>query len=45
MEIELKEQEKQPVLSIRTRTILADLPNIIGDSYHRIADYLEELGK
>jgi effector-binding domain-containing protein len=45
MEIELKEQKSQPVLSIRTRTTLADLPNIIGDSYHKIAGYLEELGE
>jgi effector-binding domain-containing protein len=43
MEIEFKEQEAQPVVSIRARTALADLPNIIGDSYHRIAAYLEEL--
>ena len=43
MEIELKEQETQPVLSIRTRTTLTELPKIIGDSYHKIADYLEEL--
>jgi effector-binding domain-containing protein len=43
MEVEFKEQEKQPVLSIRMRTTLADLPKIIGDSYHKIAEYLEEL--
>jgi effector-binding domain-containing protein len=45
MEVEFKEQKKQSVLSIRTRTVLADLPNIIGDSYHKIAAYLEELGE
>jgi effector-binding domain-containing protein len=45
MEIELKEQKAQPVLSIRKRTTLADLPNTIGDSYHKIAGYLEELGE
>jgi effector-binding domain-containing protein len=43
MEVEFKEQKKQSVLSIRTRTALDNLPNIIGDSYHRIAAYLEEL--
>jgi len=45
MEVEFKEQKLQPVLSIRTRTALADLPNVIGESYHRIAAYLEELGE
>jgi len=43
MEVEFKEQKSQPVLSIRTRTTLKELPNIIGDSYHKIADYLEKL--
>jgi effector-binding domain-containing protein len=45
MEIELVEQQSRPVLSIRMKTTLAGLPNIIGDSYHRIADYLAELGE
>jgi len=43
MEVEFKEQKSQPVLSIRTKTTLADLPKIIGDNYHKIAEYLEEM--
>ncbi|HEX79042.1 MAG TPA: GyrI-like domain-containing protein [Dehalococcoidia bacterium] len=45
MRVEFKEQKAQPVLSIRTRTNLTDLPKLIGDSYHKIAAYLEELGE
>ena len=45
MEVEFKEQKSQTIMSIRTRTTLADLPNIIGNSYHKIAAYLEELGE
>lgn len=45
MKIELSEQKAQPILSIRTKTSLENLPNLIGDSYHRIAGYLEELGE
>ena len=32
-------------MSIRKRTTLTELPNIIGNSYHRIAGYLAELGE
>lgn len=43
--IELSEQEAQPVLSIRTRTALENLPNVIGESYGKIMQYLDELGE
>jgi effector-binding domain-containing protein len=45
VKIELSQQEAQPILSIRTRTSLEKLPQLIGNSYHRIAGYLEELGE
>lgn len=45
MKIELSEQKAQPILSIRTKTSLENLPKLIGDNYHRIAGYLEELGE
>lgn len=45
MDVEFKEQERQPVLSIRTRTNMENLPKTIGDSYHKIAVYMEELGE
>jgi len=43
MKIELKELTAQPTLSIRTRTSIDKLPQTIGDGYHRIAAYMEEL--
>jgi len=42
---ELKEQEAKPVLSIRTRTAMENLPQVIGKSYGKIMRYLEELGE
>jgi len=45
MEIELVEQKAQPILSIRTRTSIDKLPDVIGSSYHKIAAYMEELGE
>ena len=45
MKIKLNEQKAQPVLSIRTKTSLENLPKLIGESYHKIMDYLNELGK
>ena len=45
MKIEVKEQKPQSTLSIRVRTPQKNLPNIIGESYHKIADYLNELGE
>ncbi len=45
IKIELIEQQIQPVLSVRTRTKLEDLPDLIGKSYQKIMDYLNELGE
>lgn len=42
---ELKEQEAIPVLSIRTRTAMENLPQVIGEAYGKIIRYLEELGE
>ncbi len=45
LKIELNEQNAQPVLSIRTRTTLEELPALIGESYMKIMSYLNELGE
>lgn len=41
---EVKEQEAQLTLSIRTKTSVQDLPQSLGKSYGAIAQYLGELG-
>ncbi|MFH5836142.1 GyrI-like domain-containing protein [Proteiniclasticum sp. C24MP] len=41
--IEVRQQHYQPVLSIRTRTDVTRLPDLIADSYSRIGAYLNEL--
>lgn len=38
-------QREQPVLSIRTRTPVQGLPQLIGTSYSKMAAYLKELGE
>ena len=43
LNIETREQRHQGVLSIRMNTSAADLPVVIGESYEKIAKYLEEL--
>jgi len=43
--IELLCQSGQPVLFIRTRTRVENLPQLIGESYGRMAAYLKELGE
>jgi len=43
LDIEVREQHHQPVLSIRTHTDIAHLPGLIGESYRRIGQYLAEL--
>ncbi len=43
LKIELIEQKSQPVLSIRTNIKVELLPQIIGRSYKKIFDYLNEL--
>jgi len=39
------ETESYPVLAIRTVTAVGSLPQIIGQAYHAIMAYLEELGE
>ncbi len=43
--IECFSQKAQPVLSIRTRTTMENLPKLIGESYMKIMAYLTELGQ
>ena len=43
--IELVQQNEQPVLAIRTMTSIEKLPQLIGESYQKMADYLAELGE
>lgn len=45
MEIVLKEQSIQPVLAIRMRTTIENLPGLIGENYMKIMAYLNELGE
>ncbi len=42
---ELKYQDTQPVLSIRTRSSVQNLPQVLGESYKRIMQYLGDLGE
>lgn len=42
---EVKEQAAQPALSIRTRTSVQDIPQVLGKAYGAIAQYLGELGE
>ncbi|HBC94877.1 MAG TPA: AraC family transcriptional regulator [Pelotomaculum sp.] len=44
-QIELSEQKAQPVLSIRTRTEVENLPQAIGQAYGEIMRYMGELGE
>ena len=44
-QFQLAEPSEQPVLSIRTRTSVANLPQEIGKAYGAIAAYLAELGE
>lgn len=45
LNIELVDQETQTVMYIRTRTSFADMPKLIGESYCKIAAYLDEIGE
>jgi effector-binding domain-containing protein len=45
MNFEVTEQAEQPVLSVRTRTNVADLPGELGKAYSAIIAYLEEVGE
>lgn len=42
---QILDQNEQPVLSIRVRTSVANLPKEIGKAYGAIGAYLEELGE
>jgi len=44
-QFQLNELKEQPVLSVRTRTPVTNLPQEIGKTYGAIAAYLEELGE
>lgn len=43
--IEVIETKEQPVLSIKTTVSVDKLPNVIGEAYGRIFNYLGELGQ
>lgn len=42
---QIREQSEQPVLSIRRRTSVQDLPQLLGETYGRIAGCLAEMGE
>lgn len=42
--IQITEQSAQPVLSIRTRSSVENLPNLIGECYGKIMQYMGEIG-
>ena len=42
---ELIQQDEQPVLSVRTRTSVQDLPQAIGKAYEKIMAHMGELGE
>lgn len=42
---ELFDQIDQPVLSVRTRTPVGNLPQVLGQAYGQIMQYLGELGE
>jgi effector-binding domain-containing protein len=43
--IQKLQQREQPTLIIRKTTAIADLPGLIGESYHKIVGYLDEIGE
>ncbi len=42
---EIKDQPLQPTLAIRTRAAVQDLPQVLGQAYGAIMQYLGELGE
>jgi effector-binding domain-containing protein len=42
---EAHEQTAQPILSIRTRLSVQDLPDVLGESYGKIMQHLAEIGQ
>jgi len=43
-QFELLEKAAQPVISIRTRCAVGDLPQVLGTAYESIMNYLGEIG-
>lgn len=43
--IEVEERPAQPVLSVRTRTAVSNLPQELGKAFRAIIAYLDELGE
>ena len=43
-QMEFQEKPAQPVISIRTRSAVGDLPQVIGAAYASIMNYLTEMG-
>ena len=42
---EILQKREQPTLFIRTKTKVENLPGLIGESYGKMAAYLEEIGE
>ncbi|UCD38776.1 MAG: GyrI-like domain-containing protein [Fidelibacterota bacterium] len=42
---EIQEQSAQPVLSIRTKTSIQELPKVLGEAYRTIAEFLGKSGE
>jgi effector-binding domain-containing protein len=42
---ELHEKPAQPVLSIRTRAAVSDLPSVLGTAYNSLMGYLAQIGE
>ena len=45
MQIECREQNAVPVLMVRARTAMKNLPQVIGENYQKIMGYLTTLGE
>lgn len=45
MNIEVVERKYQPTLCVRTMISVEKLPELIGNTYHRIMDYMEQMGE
>lgn len=43
--IEIVKKSKQPVISIKTKTKIENLPIVIGETYGKIEEYLREIGE
>ena len=43
--IEIVKKSKQPVISIKTKTKMENLPIVIGETYGKIEEYLREIGE